>query len=80
MYRLGGIEASLPADELMPAARELARTIASKDPIAIRLAKASVLASDSLPLEDAYRTEQHFTQHLMGHASSAAAIAGFGRT
>jgi len=79
MYRLGGIEASVPADELMPAARELARTIASKDPVAIRLAKASVLASDSLPLEDAYRTEQHFTQHLMGHSSSAAAIAEFGR-
>ena len=79
MYRLGGIEDAVPAEELMPAARALARTIAAKDPVAIRLAKASVIASDSLPLEAAYRTEQHFTQHLMSHASSAATIAGFAR-
>lgn len=79
MYRLGGLEDCVPAAELMAAARAIAEKIASKDPVAIRLAKGSILASDSLPLEQAYRTEQHYTQHLLGHASSAAAIAAFGQ-
>jgi enoyl-CoA hydratase len=79
MYRLGGVESCVPGAELMSEARALAEKIASKDPVAIRLAKGSILASDALPLEQAYRTEQHFTQHLLGHASSASAIAAFGK-
>ena len=63
----------------MVQARSLAQTIASKDPTAIRMAKASVLRSDTLPLEAAYQTEQDYTQHLSAYAASAQLIADFGR-
>jgi len=78
MYRLGGVEAVVAPEDLLAEARKLAAVIASKDPIAIRLAKASVVRTDTLPLEAAYRTEQDYTQHLSAHASSAEAIARFG--
>jgi enoyl-CoA hydratase len=46
------------------------------------MAKASVIRSDTLPLEQAYQTEQDYTRHLSGYAASAAAIERFttGRT
>jgi enoyl-CoA hydratase len=79
IYRRGGLESVCPPGDLMAEARRLAETIASKDPTAIRMAKASVLRSDSLPLEAAYRTEQNYTQHLSAFAASTQAIADFGR-
>jgi enoyl-CoA hydratase len=80
IYRLGGIEAVVPSSDLLAEAHALASVIAGKDPVAIRLAKASVVRSDTLPLEDAYRTEQDYTLHLSAFASSAAAIERFGTT
>lgn len=77
VYRLGGVEAVVSRDELLPEARALAATIAAKDPIATRLAKASVVRSDTLPLETAYRTEQDYTRHLSGYANSLEAIERF---
>jgi enoyl-CoA hydratase len=41
------------------------------------MAKASVVRTDTLPLETAYRTEQDYTRHLSGYANSAEAIARF---
>ncbi|HEX4395340.1 MAG TPA: enoyl-CoA hydratase-related protein [Mycobacterium sp.] len=79
VHRRGGLESVCPRDELMTQARSLAETIASKNPTAIRMAKASVLRSDTLPLEAAYQTEQDYTQHLSAYADSAQLIAGFGR-
>jgi enoyl-CoA hydratase len=79
IYRRGGLESICAPEELMVQARSLAQTIASKDPTAIRMAKASMLRSDSLPLEAAYQTEQDYTQHLSAHAASAQLIANFGR-
>jgi enoyl-CoA hydratase len=78
MYRRGGVESIHAREDLMPEARALAATIAAKSAIAIRLAKASVLRSDTLPLEEAYRAEQDYTQHLSAYAVSAEAIASFG--
>jgi enoyl-CoA hydratase len=77
MYRLGGVEAVVGRDDLMTEARALANTIAAKDPVAIRMAKASVVRSDTLPLEAAYRTEQDYTRHLSAYANSADAITRF---
>jgi enoyl-CoA hydratase/carnithine racemase len=79
IYRRGGLESICPPDDLMAQARSLAQTIASKDPTAIRMAKASMLRSDGLPLEAAYQTEQDYTQHLSAYAASAQLIANFGR-
>jgi enoyl-CoA hydratase len=78
VYRLGGVEGVYPADELMVQARALAATIASKSPTAIRMAKASILRIDTLPLEAAYQVEQDYTRHLSSYAASAEAIASFG--
>ncbi len=64
MYRLGLIEACLPPDELMPYAMDIARDIASKSPIAVRLAKEAARMTEVMPLRDAYRYEQSNTVAL----------------
>ena len=63
-YRLGAIEQLLPRDELLPAARKLAESIAAKSPKAMRLAKASVNGIELLDVKKAYRFEQGFTLEL----------------
>ncbi|MFF3566571.1 enoyl-CoA hydratase-related protein [Nocardia jiangxiensis] len=77
MYRLGAIEAVVEPAELLPRAHALATVIAGKDPVAIRMAKASVVRTDTLPLETAYRTEQDYTRHLSAYPNSAEAISRF---
>jgi enoyl-CoA hydratase/carnithine racemase len=77
LYRLGGAEAVVPPADLPAEARALAALIATKDPVAIRMAKASVVRTDTLPLETAYRTEQDYTRHLSAYANSANAIDRF---
>jgi enoyl-CoA hydratase len=78
VHRLGGVDSIVPRSELMSAARALAGKIASKSRTAIRMAKASIVRSDTLPLEAAYRTEQDYTRHLSSLAASADAIGRFG--
>jgi enoyl-CoA hydratase len=68
MHRLGGVESVVPADRVLPEAWAIAETIAAKDPVAVRLAKASVVRADTLPLEQAYRMEQDYTLHLRNRA------------
>jgi enoyl-CoA hydratase len=69
MQRLGGVEAVLPADRVLTEAWAIAEIIAAKDTVAVRLAKASVVRSDTLPLEQAYRMEQDYTMHLRNRTS-----------
>jgi len=64
LYRLGLVEACLPADQLMPYAMEIAREIASKSPIAVRLAKEAARMTLTMPPRDAYRYEQGNTVAL----------------
>lgn len=64
LYRLGLVEACLPAAELMPYCMELAREIASKSPIALRLAKEAARMTPLMPSRDAYRYEQGNTVAL----------------
>jgi enoyl-CoA hydratase len=63
-YRLGALEAVVKRDELLPAARALAATIAAKSPRAARLAKQSLDGIEPLDLKKAYRFEQGFTLEL----------------
>src|SRR6201984_3119703 len=77
VYRLGGVEAVVNRADLLTEAHALASVIAAKDPVAIRMAKASVVRTDTLPLETEYRTEQDYTRHLSAYANSAAAIRRF---
>ena len=64
LYRLGALRAVVARDELMPAARALAESLAAKSPIALRLAKESMNRVENLPLKDGYRTEQDYTARL----------------
>ena len=64
MYRLGVLEACVPPDQLMPTAMEIARSIASKSPLAIRLAKQAYNVCEQMPQREGYRFEQNITVQL----------------
>ena len=63
-YRLGAIEALVDRDELLPRARSIAASIASKSPRAIRLAKECMNGIELLDVKTSYRFEQGFTLEL----------------
>jgi enoyl-CoA hydratase len=77
LHRLGAVRAVVPSDELLPTALDLARQLAAKSPIALRLAKESMNRVEHLPLKDAYRTEQDYTARLLGFEDSAEARAAY---
>lgn len=54
---IGLVERVVPAAEVLGAARELARTIAAKAPVALRYAKEAVVKGLELPLGDGLRLE-----------------------
>ncbi|HEU0203412.1 MAG TPA: enoyl-CoA hydratase/isomerase family protein [Burkholderiaceae bacterium] len=61
LYRLGVVEACTSPEELLPAALEIARTIASKSPIATRMGKHTLNTIEDMSLRDGYRYEQGMT-------------------
>ncbi|MGI9424929.1 MAG: enoyl-CoA hydratase/isomerase family protein [Hyphomicrobiaceae bacterium] len=77
LYRLGIVEACLPRDQVLGAARAIALDIAEKSPTAIRLAKQSLNVIEDLSLRDGYRYEQNMTVQLSGHPDSNEAMAAF---
>jgi enoyl-CoA hydratase len=77
LYRRGIIEACLPHDELMPYAMEMARVIASKSPLATRLAKDSMRTIENMTLRDGYIYEQGNTAKLVQSRDAAEAVAAF---
>lgn len=77
LYRRGAIEAVVPSADLMEAAYALARPIAAKSPIAVRLAKESANRVEPLSLQDGYRLEQEYTARVKRHADSDEARIAF---
>jgi enoyl-CoA hydratase len=77
MYRLGVIECSVPWEELMPQALNLAAEIASKSPLAMRYAKQSMNTTMHMPQRDGYRWEQNMTVALSKSDDAAEARAAF---
>ncbi len=77
LHRLGAVRAVVPRDRLLDEAAALARTLAAKSPIALRLAKESMNRVESLPLKVAYRTEQDYTARLLGFEDAAEARQAF---
>ena len=61
LLRLGIVEACTSPEELMPAALELAATIASKSPVSTRLGKHTLNVIEDMSLRDGYRYEQDMT-------------------
>jgi enoyl-CoA hydratase len=60
-YRLGAVEKIVPRDDLRAAALDLARKIAAKSSVMIRLAKEALNGIEDGDLEQKYRWEQGFT-------------------
>ncbi len=77
LHRLGAVRAVVARDELLKTAVELAATLAAKSPIALRMAKDSMNRVEDLPLKEAYRTEQDYTNRLMQLEDSAEARQAF---
>ena len=77
LYRLGVVEACVPGAALMDAAMEIAGEIASKSPIAMRLAKHSLNTIEEMSLRDGYRFEQNMTVELGKTDDSREAMRAF---
>lgn len=77
LYRLGIVEAALPVAELMPYAVAMASVIASKSPVASRIAKHSASTIESMGLRDGYRFEQTLTAELSGTEDSKESMRAF---
>lgn len=77
LERLGVVRSVVADEELMPAAIEIARSIASKSPIAMRLAKESINRIEGMTLKDGYRTEQDYTARLLSFDDSREARAAY---
>jgi enoyl-CoA hydratase/carnithine racemase len=61
LYRLGIVEACTTPENLMPAALEIAQTIASKSPVSTRMGKHTLNVIEDMSLRDGYRYEQDMT-------------------
>ncbi|GAB1575707.1 MULTISPECIES: enoyl-CoA hydratase/isomerase family protein [Bordetella] len=77
LYRLGVVEASVPAEALMDHAMELARELASKSPLATVLAKQTLNAIEDMSLRDGYRYEQDMTAAIAKTEDAAEARRAF---
>jgi enoyl-CoA hydratase len=64
LYRLGIVEACVAQEELMLAALDIARTIASKSPLSTRMGKHTLNVIEDMSLRDGYRYEQDMTAQI----------------
>ena len=77
LYRLGVIEACVPAGDLAATAGRMAATIAAKSPIAVKAIKDSFNMVESMSLRDGYRLEQNKTVDLNRTADAKEAKRAF---
>ena len=77
LYRLGVVEACVAPDAVMDTAMEFARDIASKSPIAIKLAKHALNSIEEMTLRDGYRFEQNMTVEVSKSEDSKEAKRAF---
>ncbi|HVZ44001.1 MAG TPA: enoyl-CoA hydratase/isomerase family protein [Ramlibacter sp.] len=77
LYRLGVVEACTAPEELMPAAMELAATIASKSPVSTRMIKHTLNTIEDMSLRDGYRYEQDMTAAIAKTEDAQEARAAF---
>jgi enoyl-CoA hydratase len=77
LYRLGAVASLVPPDQLQSAARELAGVLATKSPLALRMAKQSMNRVESMSLEQGYQVEQDYTVRVSSLDDSKEARAAF---
>ena len=76
-YRLGLFERVVPHGTERSVAMELAREIASKSPLALRLAKEALNSCEPLPISEGYALEQTFTLRLAKSEDAKEAMRAF---
>ena len=77
LYRTGVVEACVAPDELLDVSMAMARTLAAKSPIAMKMAKGSLNAIEEMSLRDGYRYEQNLTGELSKTEDSKEAMRAF---
>lgn len=77
LYRRGIIEACTSREELMDEALAIANEIASKSPMALKLAKRAINTVETMGLKDGYRFEQNLTVEMTRHEDSKEAMRAF---
>lgn len=77
MHRLGAIEEVVPAGSAEARALELGAQMAEKSPIALRLAKESILRIEGEEMMEQYRTENDYTNRLRTYQDSQEAMEAF---
>jgi enoyl-CoA hydratase len=76
-YRLGGVDELVEQGQALDRAMELGRVLAEKSPLALRLAKESILRIEGDELEERYRTEQDYTTRMLNYTDAHEALAAF---
>ncbi|ADR60066.1 MULTISPECIES: enoyl-CoA hydratase/isomerase family protein [Pseudomonas] len=77
LYRRGIIEACTGREGLMDEALSIANEIASKSPMALKLAKRAINTVETMGLKDGYRFEQNLTVEMTRHEDSKEAMRAF---
>ena len=77
LYRRGVIEECLPQADLLPTVMKMAELVASKSPVASRLAKHALSTIEGMGLRDGYRFEQNMTAELVKTEDSKEAMRAF---
>ena len=65
-YRIGLVNRVVPLKDLMATARDFARTLCERGPLAVRAAKEAVIRGLSMPLADGLRLEAFLSATLRG--------------
>jgi enoyl-CoA hydratase len=73
LYRRGAVAEVTPSGAVEDRAQRMARQLAGYSPLALRLAKESLVRIEGDTMETQYRTEQDYTARLRGHEDSAEA-------
>ncbi|MGV6874066.1 enoyl-CoA hydratase/isomerase family protein [Pseudochelatococcus sp. B33] len=77
LYRLGVISGCVPREKLTDEALQIAREIAAKSPMTVKLIKRGFGTVENMPPRDAYRYEQTITHDLASTADTREAQAAF---
>ncbi len=76
-YRIGLVDAVVPADRLLPSVLELVRIVASNAPLAVRAAKEAIQAGKAYGLEEGLALEAQLQRRLYETADCREGIAAF---
>ncbi|RBY84132.1 enoyl-CoA hydratase-related protein [Blastococcus sp. TF02A-30] len=77
LHRLGAVEEVVAPGEARARALAIAAEIAGKSPLAVRLAKESIVRIEGDEMERQYRTEWDYTNRLRGFDDSREAMAAY---